>query len=70
MAHRPATRPVPAAVQMAAPSGPGADTEVHIHIGRIDVTALHEAPRPKAKPRERTQPVSLDAYLAARSKSP
>lgn len=44
------------------------ETEVHIHIGRIDVTALHEAPRPKARPRERTQPVSLDAYLAARSK--
>lgn len=45
------------------------ETEVHIHIGRIDVTALHEAPRPKARPRERPQPVSLDAYLAARSKS-
>ncbi|CAN7560182.1 hypothetical protein [Variovorax sp. LjRoot178] len=44
------------------------ETEVHIHIGRIDVTALHEAPRPKARPRERTQPVSLDAFLAARSK--
>lgn len=45
------------------------ETEVHIHIGRIDVTALHEAPRPKAGPRERTQPVSLDAYLTARSKT-
>ncbi|KQP12280.1 hypothetical protein [Pseudorhodoferax sp. Leaf267] len=56
-----------------APRGPGAamptaplDTEVHIHIGRIDVTALHEAPAPKPRPRERTQPVSLDAYLARR----
>ncbi|SFL96439.1 hypothetical protein [Variovorax sp. OV329] len=46
----------------------GQETEVHIHIGRIDVTALHESPRPKARPRERTQAVSLDAYLAARSK--
>lgn len=45
------------------------ETEVHIHIGRIDVTALHEAPRPKARPREHTQPVSLDAYLATRSKT-
>jgi hypothetical protein len=45
------------------------ETEVHIHIGRIDVTALHEAPRPKARPRERAQPVSLDAFLAARSKT-
>ncbi len=45
------------------------DTEVHIHIGRIDVTAVHEKPQPKARARERerTQPVSLDAYLAARS---
>ncbi|MDM0109281.1 hypothetical protein QTH97_30390 [Variovorax sp. J22R24] len=58
----------PAAVQMAAPSGPGADTEVHIHIGRIDVTAVHEAPRPKARAREHAPLVSLDAYLAARSK--
>lgn len=48
--------------QVAAPQ----DTEVHIHIGRIDVTALHEAPRAKAKPRERAQPMSLDAYLAKR----
>ena len=43
------------------------DTEVHIHIGRIDVTAVHEKPQPKPRTRERTQPVSLDAYLAARS---
>lgn len=42
------------------------DTEVHIHIGRIDVTAVHEAPKPRPRARERTQPVSLDAYLAAR----
>ena len=46
---------------------PSQDTEVHIHIGRIDVTAVHEKPQPKARARERTQPVSLDAYLAARS---
>lgn len=42
------------------------DTEVHIHIGRIDVTAVHEAPKPNPRAREHTQPVSLDAYLAAR----
>lgn len=42
------------------------DTEVHIHIGRIDVTVVHEAPKPRPRARERTQPVSLDAYLAAR----
>ena len=42
------------------------DTEIHIHIGRIDVTAVHEAPKPRPRARERTQPVSLDAYLAAK----
>lgn len=51
--------------QRASPTAPQ-ETEVHIHIGRIDVTALHEAPRPKARPRERAQPMSLDAYLAQR----
>lgn len=48
------------------PTAAPQETEVHIHIGRIDVTALHEAPRAKAKPRERAQPMSLDAYLARR----
>ena len=63
----------PSLQQLAAGRAPGApqhpssqDTEVHIHIGRIDVTAVHETPRPKARERERTQPVSLDAYLATR----
>ncbi len=54
------------AIRPAAHGGAGQETEVHIHIGRIDVTALQEAPRPKARPRERAQPVSLDAYLAGR----
>lgn len=60
--------PAAFALRPAPQAGANQETEVHIHIGRIDVTALHEAPRPKARPRERTQPVSLDAYLAARSK--
>lgn len=47
----------------------GGETEVHIHIGRIEVTALQEAPRPKAKPRDRAQPMSLDAYLEQRRKA-
>lgn len=42
-----------------------APNEVHVHIGRIEVTAMHEAP--PAKPRERgRQPMSLDEYLARR----
>lgn len=42
------------------------ETEVHIHIGRIEVTALQEAARPQPRPRERVQPMSLDAYLEQR----
>lgn len=50
-----------------APSG--ADdgiAEVHISIGRIEVTALHEAPAAKSTPRRRQPPMSLDDYLARR----
>ena len=53
-----------------AQAGTAQDTEVHIHIGRIEVTALQEASRPKAKPRERAQPMSLDTYLEQRRKVP
>ncbi len=54
----PAPRAPAAAPTMAAA------TEVHVHIGRIEVTAL-QAPAARQRPaRERTQPVSLDAYLA------
>jgi hypothetical protein len=44
-------------------------TEVHIHIGRIDVTAVHEAPPPRRKQASTQAPMSLDAYLARRSRS-
>ena len=61
----PATAAIITGAQRGQASAPQ-ETEVHIHIGRIDVTALHEAPRAKARPRERAQPMSLDAYLAKR----
>ena len=54
----------------ASQSAAGQETEVHIHIGRIEVTALHEAPAAKARQRERRPPVSLDAYLDARRSKP
>lgn len=54
---------------MAARTPPAAESEVHIHIGRIEVTALQEAPRPKAKPREPAQPMSLETYLQQRRKA-
>ncbi|HEU0217513.1 MAG TPA: hypothetical protein VFQ90_12695 [Stellaceae bacterium] len=48
----------------------GDDTaEVHIHIGRIEVTAVHEAPPPRRRQAPVQAPMSLDAYLAKRSRS-
>lgn len=40
--------------------------EVHVHIGRIEVTALQNDAAPKPKPRAARQPMSLDDYLARR----
>jgi hypothetical protein len=51
------------------PQRPGAtddSTEVHIHIGRIDVTAVHEPPPRRRAPAAGSAPMSLDAYLAKR----
>lgn len=42
-----------------------APNEVHVHIGRIEVTALQDAPAAKPRTRGR-QPMSLDEYLARR----
>jgi hypothetical protein len=52
----PAVAPVPA----------HAPTEVHIHIGRIDVTALPATPAPRSAKPARTEPMSLDSYLKTR----
>lgn len=62
-APRPAGEAAPRAAAAAEPS------EVHVHIGRIEVTALPEAPGPRRAPRQRTAPVTLEAYLAARGKA-
>jgi len=49
-----------------APSVSGDTSEVHVHIGRIEVTAIQEpAPRPRAA-REGPKPMSLDEYLTKR----
>jgi hypothetical protein len=40
--------------------------EVHIHIGRIEITAIQE-PKPASRPaRKGAAPLSLDDYLARR----
>ena len=41
-------------------------TEVHVSIGRIEVTAVHEPAPPKPAAPRRNAPMSLDDYLAKR----
>jgi hypothetical protein len=65
----PAAAREPAWLNVAAQAAADEPTEVHIHIGRIEVTAVHEAPAQRPKPKAKQAPMSLDAYLAARSKT-
>lgn len=51
-----------------APAGAAEDvTEVHVTIGRIELTAVQEAPRPRLKSARSRKPQSLDEYLARRA---
>jgi len=43
-------------------------TEVHVHIGRIEVTAVAEAAPARSKPHAGKAPMSLDEYLAQRER--
>jgi hypothetical protein len=43
-------------------------TEVHVRIGRIEVTAVHEAPPPKRQTQATAKPMTLDEYLARRQR--
>ncbi|CAG9931840.1 hypothetical protein [Candidatus Nitrotoga arctica] len=43
-------------------------TEVHVSIGRIEVTAVHESPPPKRQGPTPAKPLSLDEYLARRGR--
>ncbi|WJN57324.1 hypothetical protein OH686_01165 [Pseudomonas sp. SO81] len=59
--------------QAAAPAAPSAvkappqqADEVHIHIGRIEVTAIQESAPSKRETRKGPAPLSLDDYLAKR----
>lgn len=47
-------------------AGPAATDEIHIHIGRIEVTAVQEAATPRARERAATAPMSLQDYLDRR----
>ena len=62
----------PLAIAAAVPQPAGAarpaieeTTEVHVTIGRIEVTAVHEAPPPRREPARR-KPKSLEEHLASR----
>jgi hypothetical protein len=41
-------------------------TEVHVTIGRIELTAVQEAPRPRREPSGSRKPQSLEEYLTRR----
>lgn len=64
----PASAAQPPLARRPSPSGPAdTTTEVHVSIGRIEVTAIHEPAAPAQRPvARRKAPVSLDEYLARR----
>ena len=64
-----ATSPPSAGLHATAPDRrPAGDppTDVHVHIGRIEVTAVQDAAAPKPTARHGRPPMSLDDYLARR----
>lgn len=66
----PPPRPAgPAALRPPIHSQPtvAAEPDIHVHIGRVEVTAVHRpAEPPRRSPPSRPQPMSLDEYLARR----
>ncbi len=73
-AARPSALNVSAAAQRGEHGGSGRQgqvdeiTEVHVNIGRIEVTAVHESPPPKRQAPTPAKPLSLDEYLARRGR--
>lgn len=51
------------------PAAAESATEVHVHIGRIEVTAVQAPAAPRPAARGGPQPMSLDEYLARRERS-
>lgn len=49
------------------PQAAAAGPDIHVHIGRVEVTAVHPpTERPRRNPPSQPQPMSLDEYLARR----
>lgn len=66
-ALRPAFRPGQATPDARQPATKVEETtEVHVTIGRIEVTAVQETPAQKTAARRRPAPMSLDEYIARR----
>ena len=65
-----ASAPWPAVSPAASPARAAEEaTEVHVHIGRIEVTAVHGAAPPRRRPAAAAPaPTPLDAYMAARQR--
>lgn len=65
--------PAPTSIAGAAPRPSSAaaseDRDVHIHIGSVEVTALHEAAPPRRRPPAVSSPMSLEAYFAKRGRT-
>jgi hypothetical protein len=69
-AAAPATTRWPAMTNPAIHAATGGEpSEVHVHIGRIEVSAVHEAAPARRPPAPRPPPMSLDAYLAKRGRT-
>jgi len=65
-AHFDAT--APALSERAATQAEAEPTEVHVHIGRIEITAVRESNPSRPARRPRREPMSLDDYLAQRQR--
>lgn len=63
----PATAPQPRVAPPQAEPVPRQPDEVHIHIGRIEVTAIQETAPARREARKGPPPLSLDDYLARRN---
>lgn len=59
--------PARPSLRFAVPGSEAAEPEVHVTIGRIEVTAVHAPPSPKRVPAPGKKPMSLDDYLAKRN---